>query len=992
MTVNYNEFREKIDNDLARDLHKADDVLEVADFISKFQHLSFQNLKWVRSQNSDVQRLLTIDYLQKNNIKLIEGAKATKIYVNVKDENGQNVMNEKTGRPEFEIQERFDITQTTTDMSAMPELEFGKIRNYQIPEYTQLLADTIGYLVKEAKDQNLKHNYDELNNDDKVTTYIAEQSALAFSKMKTVSDDLLPIHQDLTAYIVNLHFGFDTSEHTRESIEKWQLMNKSSGDKVVVMGNVHQASRLLIENIEKEIDVSKWQLATVKEQLVANKASDISEELLKEKLEDRAVQTPQREIGSEFEKQYGHMTGVAKELGLDKEVIEVTTEYKASTPAIQYQFNEALGIANFIKLLEQVESENPDLIESKYLSKPMLGMDGYKYDIMLQAKFKFDNYVFEFNGENAEIKFLDGDELQDENNKNILRFWDGTVDPETTGDYYNSLTSSDLEDFEMFKEKILTKLEKLKPVEPEFETVKESSESIKNIKNNQLNQKKYANFGEALEAANQVSIVDFANAHNIALVQSKSKNRLRVEGYDSFEIIPRSNQFNHWASTEKYSAGQTANFAFYMLKDNPSFNIKTYKDAVNYINAGDFEKADIEFKREPFFYNHQAEVNDISKARDYLVDERRLDHEIVDDMFDKGLIRQNNRNNVVFPVIDDEKVVGAEYIGTYLPAGGERFKGMETSSSPSHGWNYLNGEEPRKLIFFESPVDLLSYMSLNKDELDGELYNTWFVSTHGVKKEECIRNYIDQAQNWLSDENMIEQYVEKTFEKFGTIENKQAFIHASIKYLKGKKQYEKEISEYAGKSFDKITIPTENGEQSLKRMLDEVDQLSKADNKNVLEFVGFGFDNDEAGHKWSNKYILEMGADPKYQEIQFYKHLPEIPGIEKAKGAREWDWNNEQVFQEERREHNLTLINSFVSGRNIEPINNDDLVFDIPELGSPPIPESLEPIYQNDLQDHNEWKKNSGDLIPNGMTTELELANFKQQQSRLKNQMFSMDM
>jgi len=735
MQNDYNEFREKIDRDLARDLHQVDRVLNVMDSISKFHNITTQNWKWVRSQDPNNSYLFTGNYLEKNNIELKPGAKKTDIWISQRDANGEIIRNEK-GNPIYATTYRYDISQTNLSLSDLPAFQFGKIKDYTVPEYKQLLVNAID---KITSDQNML----QLNDNEKITAYVANQAELSLSKLRITNLQAKQFHQAFITYTASKHFGVDISEDPENSeeikgtIENWLALKQDDKAKVAQMDTVHYATGLIVEEIEKGIDVSGLQ-ARQKQSIESNLVNSDGETVEKEIPVRRNNTKP--EPSAEMRLRFGKLAHLAQQLADEIEANKVD-----DTPKKQLwerEYNTSLGSFNLLNFLQQVEAEYPELINIQSTGIQMHTPDGQPYDVILFAKVEFDGYLFEFNDGSDDIKFIDG------------------------GDSEHALDGNDPDDFKTVKEKILAKLDELNPklveVEP-VETIAETEVMEKfvqtktpNTPKPKLKKFKFETFEEAVEAANKVDIVDFAQAHNIGLI--KEKHRYRVDGYDSFFISTKKNMFNHFANSESGSSGGTIQFALYML-ENEKFKIANpddkeqwkvaFRNAVNYINDGDYKEVDyakiLEIQNEIYEYKAYFENEDTSVAREYLVNERKIDPEIVDFFIGQGLIRQNKMENVVFPYLDNDEIVGAFKIATQLNEDGTRFRGLDgTNSSTQHGWNFLNGS-PKQLVFFESAVDALSYMSLNKNDPE-KMQDTWFIETHGTGAAlGVVKNYLDKS-------------------------------------------------------------------------------------------------------------------------------------------------------------------------------------------------------------------------------------------------------
>lgn len=108
------------------------------------------------------------------------------------------------------------------------------------------------------------------------------------------------------------------------------------------------------------------------------------------------------------------------------------------------------------------------------------------------------------------------------------------------------------------------------------------------------------------------------------------------------------------------------------------------------------------------------------RVRKYLIEERGLSEEIVDDFIDRGLIYESKQHhNAVFVGIDlNGNPKHAHMRGT---GPNNQFKGNSAYCEPEYSFHY-HGTSPF-LFMFEAPIDMLSFMSMYlPDEWDQHSY------------------------------------------------------------------------------------------------------------------------------------------------------------------------------------------------------------------------------------------------------------------------------
>lgn len=121
------------------------------------------------------------------------------------------------------------------------------------------------------------------------------------------------------------------------------------------------------------------------------------------------------------------------------------------------------------------------------------------------------------------------------------------------------------------------------------------------------------------------------------------------------------------------------------------------------------------------------EADNCKRVFAYLCKTRGLDYDLIVSLVKQGLISQEEkRGNVLFKFFDENgKVIGAEKVGTSTEY---RFKGIAEHSAEGHGFEVVKGSG-EKAFFFESAIDMLSYLQMHDNELD----NCRMVSMMGLK-------------------------------------------------------------------------------------------------------------------------------------------------------------------------------------------------------------------------------------------------------------------
>lgn len=146
-----------------------------------------------------------------------------------------------------------------------------------------------------------------------------------------------------------------------------------------------------------------------------------------------------------------------------------------------------------------------------------------------------------------------------------------------------------------------------------------------------------------------------------------------------------------------------------------------------------------------------AEADNARRVFAYLCKTRGLDYDMVSALVRGGSIAQEEKTgNVLFKYYDDQgKVIGAEKVGTSTD---HKFKGIATGSAAGHGFEVVRGSG-EKAFFFESAIDMLSYLQMH----DKELTDCRLVSMMGVKPnivlDTMLRHNISPENVYLCSDN-----------------------------------------------------------------------------------------------------------------------------------------------------------------------------------------------------------------------------------------------
>lgn len=249
---------------------------------------------------------------------------------------------------------------------------------------------------------------------------------------------------------------------------------------------------------------------------------------------------------------------------------------------------------------------------------------------------------------------------------------------------------------------------------------------------------KKISFQEQIAKARKVAITSVMSDQGMHF--NDMRNFAQGIEHDSLMIDKRQNRY-YWNSqieNGKVVQGDVIDFV-------QRFYNKTFTEAVEYLTLEQserFERVEEQKSKpkEPFHYYFQHHHN-FRQAHDYLVNERGLSSILVNALHEKGFIQEDKYHQTIFVWSDMGKATGASVIGAnqdFERFGKHiRFKGIARNSTSNFGFNITLGT-PDKLYVFESPIDLLSYWTLNP-----QLENCMLTEMEGLK-EQSVYRFVEQ--------------------------------------------------------------------------------------------------------------------------------------------------------------------------------------------------------------------------------------------------------
>ena len=218
---------------------------------------------------------------------------------------------------------------------------------------------------------------------------------------------------------------------------------------------------------------------------------------------------------------------------------------------------------------------------------------------------------------------------------------------------------------------------------------------------------------DILRQARQTDLIQWLRRNNVPL--KKAGQWWYIEGHDSLRI-----QGNKWFRNSQGIGGNAIDFLVSYYGLSPIEAIKKLSlDAgcpVNKKNGVKEKKTTLPVAPGRFDLNVIAKACDQRRVIAYLVKSRGISADIVLAEIQKGLLFQELlTGNAIFAMLNESDViVGAEVIGT-LNFENARFKGLKAGSERGYGYTVGQRQNPRYILYFESAVDLLSFIVIMRN-------------------------------------------------------------------------------------------------------------------------------------------------------------------------------------------------------------------------------------------------------------------------------------
>lgn len=288
---------------------------------------------------------------------------------------------------------------------------------------------------------------------------------------------------------------------------------------------------------------------------------------------------------------------------------------------------------------------------------------------------------------------------------------------------------------------------------------------------------------EQIAHANNVNLVDFLRSQGESL--TKSGKDMRWNRHTSVTL--RGNQWFEWKSQE-------GGYPIHFLQ---KYYHYSFREAVEVLLsvAGDMlvseqEIQDIQKKE----FQLPQRNTDIKRVFTYLHEVRGIDKGILGDFIKMNLLYEDAKyHNAVFVGYDENGIPRHAHKKSTFSNGNKSYRGNVEGSDPRYTFHYVG--KNNKLFVFEAPIDMLSYISLHKENWQENSY----IALNGLSMQgiECMMENYSHLKIILlcldhdiagieGAERIKDQLMEKGYHEVGILQPQNKDWNEDIKKLNGK--------------------------------------------------------------------------------------------------------------------------------------------------------------------------------------------------------------
>lgn len=253
------------------------------------------------------------------------------------------------------------------------------------------------------------------------------------------------------------------------------------------------------------------------------------------------------------------------------------------------------------------------------------------------------------------------------------------------------------------------------------------------------------------------------------------RNTFRLDRHDS--LIIRNNLF-YWNS--RGFGGNSIKLLQSLYDYDYAKSKAIINEFIKRVEKGEYKLTEYAVDEKKEYKLNKLKKNSFSIIKEYLCDKRGLDENFVKGFVDRGGITIDIRNNINFMIRDDDhndigqeiikrEIIGREIVGT------QESNEFRANSTIDKGFTIYKNEPDKKthLFIFESAIDMLSYIEINKKNINEKFKDESirFLSLSGLK-EMILENYIDNVSDLyccVDNDKWGNEFSERIKEKYSHI-------------------------------------------------------------------------------------------------------------------------------------------------------------------------------------------------------------------------------
>lgn len=253
-----------------------------------------------------------------------------------------------------------------------------------------------------------------------------------------------------------------------------------------------------------------------------------------------------------------------------------------------------------------------------------------------------------------------------------------------------------------------------------------------------MRNRKYLLKDEEIDRANSTNIMDYIQKLN--LQTKRAGKTIKVEGYGGLYVDPINNKWNCFS---KGKGGGPIQLAMFLENKTWIESVKTLLDGnyeVKTINNYNNTKMKNKDKDKEFILPKKNKTFNHTIA--YLIKTRGIDKDIVYKAIQNKTLYEDEKRNCVFVGYDKEGK--PRYAGLRGTNTNKIFKGEVENSNKAYSFNTPG--DSNKLYIFESPIELMSYLTLQKKFSPNVKFNHHMLSL-GCVAHVALEQYLDDNPN-----------------------------------------------------------------------------------------------------------------------------------------------------------------------------------------------------------------------------------------------------